>query len=902
MNPSSTDWQTIMHRAAFLPERVAGGWQRLDQSSRLVQSHSTLWTRWRDLLGGEEQLAERLGWLGLDVAQAEALLQDGQVVAWLAPEQQPPWAAVLADALAQSAPFVADEADIIAPFLALAKPLAQPHFTWLSLAARQSLHDYLAERLRDWVAPTVQQVGAYSLPALCAVYPVLGRQLATTVLHWVAEVAAFHGRVAADWSELTDYPLTDEAITAVEPNLSDPHNGGRTVWRVELADGQTLAYKPKNIDLDHAWQQLVGWLNAQGLTPSLTPLWMLPRAEYGWMAWVEAEPSPPDPEYNLRTGILLGLFHLLHATDLHDENLIHGGAHPQLVDGEMLVYPQVAGQTDPLNVLRTGALSTWLVTREGVSETSGLGGVNTPAQLEDIGAGYARLMAFVAEHKAELWAEAGPLASFEQGKVRFTSRPTATYARLLDHLRQPAFLVSGAAFSVELDSLARAYLDSPEQKLSSLLMAEQTAVAQGDVPHFTTPIGQPDLHHSHGIIPAFFVWPPIHLPGPVEQAQQQAYIRDTLGRAPYLPPDTPRDLLAMARTLGELLAQRAVPVAGDGLGWVAFRPQFKSVVQQHDLVGEDLYAGRAGIALFLAALYRVTGEARWRELALAGLRGGVKESTAVSPDLGGHLYALALLADWLDAPHLIEEALALARQPHKLASADVLDGQAGLVLGLLKVREAVGDTAVQAQLLAQAVQWGDKILPSWQKAPYRLGGFSHGGAGIAYALTQLTQASGETRFAEQAEQAWAFQQTLYNAQESRWQDIRSDEPVCLDNWCHGSAGIGLAGVAMGEKGHTAVEIALHHLRQPTTYTTYALDTLCCGRFGQIDVLWELGEQAMAREMAERFVAESVDRGSFQLYDDVPAQLFNPTFFRGVAGIGYTLLRMVHPLPCVLRMG
>ena len=113
-----------------------------------------------------------------------------------------------------------------------------------------------------------------------------------------------------------------------------------------------------------------------------------------------------------------------------------------------------------------------------------------------------------------------------------------------------------------------------------------------------------------------------------------------------------------------------------------------------------MYEGRAGIALFLAALGRVTGESRWRELALAGLRGGGEESTAVSSDPGGRLYALALLADWLDAPHLIEEALALAMQPHKLASADVLDGQAGLVLGLLKVREAVGDTAVGDQLLA----------------------------------------------------------------------------------------------------------------------------------------------------------------------------------------------------------
>lgn len=533
-----TDWQTIAHRAAFLSERIAGGWQRIDKSARFVNSDQPLWARWRELVGGEAQLAERLGWLGLDAAQAQTLLQPGQVAAWLEPERLPAWTAVLQAALAQSDPFVEDETAVIAPFLSLAEPLAQPHFAYMTPAARQSLRDYLAGRLRDWAAPTVRQVGAYSLPALCAVYPVLGRQMATTVLHWVDEMAAFNGRLAADWSELTDYPLTDGAVTAVQPNLSDPHNGGRTVWRVELADGQTVAYKPKSIALDHAWQQLLGWLNGRGLTPALTPLWTLPRADYGWMAWVEAAPSPPNPEYSLRTGLLLGLFHLLHASDLHDENLIHGGTQPQLVDGEMLRYPQVAGQIGPLDLLRTGALPVWFINQEGAAEIGGLGSDVNPAHQAEIGAGYARLMAFAADHAAPLWAADGPLAPFEQGVVRFTPRPTMAYLRLLDHLRQPAFLTSGAAFSVEMDSLARAYLSSPEQRrFASLLAAEQTAVAQGDVPVFTAQIGQPDLRHTHGVVPDFFVWPPLRLPSPLQQTQQQALIRDSLNRAPYLSAD-----------------------------------------------------------------------------------------------------------------------------------------------------------------------------------------------------------------------------------------------------------------------------------------------------------------------------------------------------------------------------
>jgi hypothetical protein len=32
-------------------------------------------------------------------------------------------------------------------------------------------------------------------------------------------------------------------------------------------------------------------------------------------------------------------------------------------------------------------------------------------------------------------------------------------------------------------------------------------------------------------------------------------------------------------------------------------------------------------------------------------------------------------------------------------------------------------------------------------------------------------------------------------------------------------------------------------------------------------------------------------GAFHLYDDLPSHLFNPGFFRTMAGIGYTLLRL-----------
>ena len=65
--------------------------------------------------------------------------------------------------------------------------------------------------------------------------------------------------------------------------------------------------------------------------------------------------------------------------------------------------------------------------------------------------------------------------------------------------------------------------------------------------------------------------------------------------------------------------------------------------------------------------------------------------------------------------------------------------------------------------------------------------------------------------------------------------------------------------------------------------------------------------AQAVQLAQEAMRAAASTGHFRLYDDLPSHLFNPTIFRGVAGIGYTLLRLAAVtgerramLPCVLR--
>jgi lantibiotic modifying enzyme len=305
-----------------------------------------------------------------------------------------------------------------------------------------------------------------------------------------------------------------------------------------------------------------------------------------------------------------------------------------------------------------------------------------------------------------------------------------------------------------------------------------------------------------------------------------------------------------------------------------------------------------------------TGEQRWQTLALAALH-----PVSYTSATGGNLYVLAQISAWLAAPELSAQLQLPADSPPTWG---VLDGQAGLLLGLLALFQRTDDQQRQARLLEWAVACGGRFLAEadgWLHPSERMGGFAHGAAGIGYALTQLYTASGDRRFLDGARRAWDVQGALYDADHGGWQDRRGATPAYLDNWCNGAAGIGLAAAGCTDSLPALVDVVERAAARLTAADSAPwLDTICCGGFGQIDVLLELGRRrkrpawvANARSHARQALDRATVAGHFQLYDDLAAQHFNPGFFRGVAGIGYTLLRLAaaggeleQSLPCSLN--
>ncbi|GLV54009.1 hypothetical protein KDH_08580 [Dictyobacter sp. S3.2.2.5] len=222
-------------------------------------------------------------------------------------------------------------------------------------------------------------------------YPVLARQLVTTVEHWVTYGLEFLDHLCADWAELRARfsPETDPGpLMRIHVGAGDAHRGGRTVLLLQFRHGLQLVYKPKSLAIDVHFQELLSWLNACGYSPPLATMKIVDRGSYGWTEYVAPHDCSSEADvqrFYQRQGGYLALLYALQALDFHAENVIAAGEHPFLIDLEALFHPNESvprGAEHPAaSVLRHSVLRVGLLpyrihasdTDEGI-DISGLGG------------------------------------------------------------------------------------------------------------------------------------------------------------------------------------------------------------------------------------------------------------------------------------------------------------------------------------------------------------------------------------------------------------------------------------------------------------------------------------------------------------------------------------------------
>ena len=231
----------------------------------------------------------------------------------------------------------------------------------------------------------------------------------------------------------------------------------------------------------------------------------------------------------------------------------------------------------------------------------------------------------------------------------------------------------------------------------------------------------------------------------------------------------------------------------------------------------SLYTGAPGVLLFLAELHRRVPDGAERDAVRGEIESGVRfvadrvEPAALARNFG--LYTgLAGTAVALDrcaaaigpgpVTPVCERALALVREGAKEAGAgvewdaslDIISGSAGIMLALL--------ASGSPDDLALARKAGDRLIeqaipdPPGARWPFQAGAtrnmpnFSHGNAGVAFALATLGQATGERRFLDAAVAGAEYLCARADTTEGFrvFYDNIITPPIHYLGWCHGPVG------------------------------------------------------------------------------------------------------------------
>lgn len=607
--------------------------------------------------------------------------------------------------------------------------------------------------------------------------------------------------------------------------------------------------------------------------------------------------------------------------------------------------------------------------------------------LEDLVAGFEQMYCFLLSHQDALLASDGPLMALADENIRYVFRPTRIYSTILQNSYEPSLLRSGIDRSISLDALSRVFL-IPEEKpfFWSILAAEIQAMEQLDIPYFAASSSSDCLPLPTGaVIPKFFkeasferVVLQVQRLNETDLAQQIEIIRgafysrfvrepsplqlgetfrqnistaaeDTLpfpfGDPSHnaIAPLSSDPLVQQAIAIAQSLQQRAICAVDGSVSWMGLGYRANSQTFQLQGLGYSLYDGSPGVALFFAALSKITSDSQWHDLALRTLqplrqllqdsnphamaqltrRLGISGATGLS-SIG---YALVKSTQLLQEPALLQDAKkAVSLITPELIATDqtfnIMGGAAGAILGLLAVQDAeTVHPSVASAPLALAIASGEHLLKhqtSLDNCPQawktwngkQLTGFSQGAAGIAHALLRLFAVTQDSRFLNAVVEAIAYEQSVFSTDAQNWPDFRFETPHFQVSWAHGAPGIGLGrlgGLSVLDTPEICQEIAIA-LETTQKFGVWGVDHLCWGNLGRMETLLVASETlnrpdllAMARKAAALIVTQACDRGAFTLFSDLPAKVYNPGFFHGTTGIGYQLLRLAYPglLPSVL---
>jgi hypothetical protein len=343
-------------------------------------------------------------------------------------------------------------------------------------------------------------------------------------------------------------------------------------------------------------------------------------------------------------------------------------------------------------------------------------------------------------------------------------------------------------------------------------------------------------------------------------------------------------------------------------------------------LGFDIYAGTAGLSLFLAEAAHATQRSALSDTALGAMRHALCAARLGPMNDPGLLTGLAGVAlvgvrvgRLLGDENVTHDALGLSEVLRMCSTddieSDMMSGLAGIIMALFTLHRATGHEWMQARALDLADELVSRANWSPQGASWRsssgtgaqaLIGFAHGVSGIAVALSEVAHQTGKATYAEVARAALQFEQNSFDAHVGNWPLYapggrgRRRPPAFVSHWCHGAPGIALGRMRAIDRDPPSESLAVANRALTVTATwcrQFVADgtgslSLCHGLAGNADILLEgaRGKRGTtdlrpAINHSVRRIGEQAAKASFSSNESA-----FPGLMLGLAGAGYFLLR------------
>lgn len=588
---------------------------------------------------------------------------------------------------------------------------------------------------------------------------------------------------------------------------------------------------------------------------------------------------------------------------------------------------------------------------------------NTEHFTAEIIKGFKSTYSIILNELDELKKIGGYLDMFKNTVIRDIVRDTQAYSSILEAGRHPKYLKSGIDRVKLFDNMWRAAKRFPifskvvDSEIKDLLNEDIPYFwSRPESANMYDPRGKviSDFYHQDSFSRVISNLSNFNVEDLEKQIEHIDYALTTVKRVYELTEDdqyesvtikvpsyarelfTKKDYLSEAINIGETLLKDAI--WGDDkrdITWVSLGiNEYEQVEYKPMELG--LYDGLIGMGIFYAYLGEETGNTEFKDVAKACFNSVLEEYSDIGERKVGPsaflgyasiIYAINNLSYlWKDTQLLTfgEKVIdGLYTQIKNDKMYDFLGGSAGIITVVLDFYKISG----YDKSLELAKMCGDHLIENsikmkggfgWLQVNRTkgkpLGGLAHGSSGIAYSLFKLYGFTNENRYKNTAYKAIEYDNSLLDINKQNWVDLRNVEntnevhyPIY---WCNGAPGVGLSrlySMDYIDNKELSLDLALAIDKTLQDGFNKTSHSLCHGDFGNLDFLLSAAVKQNDLELLNEVYAranmilEEVKSTSLIWKCGIPgSDKQTPNLFTGLAGIGYTLLRLHNTnLPSIL---